>query len=104
MTKKIDLGGPAFPVHPDMAAQLGCIPSSTDAGMSVRDYFAAKTIPFACSHLKGVFESDGENDFDLCRDDELDELSVDAVMVAEMAYGMADAMMMVRARNGNKTA
>ena len=37
-----DTGGPAFPVHPDMAAQLGCVPSSSDAGMSLRDYFAAK--------------------------------------------------------------
>ena len=72
--------------------------------MTLRDYFAAKTIPFACSHLQSVFESDCEEEFDLCIDEELNEPSVDAVMVAEMAYGMADAMMMVRARNGNKTA
>ena len=39
-----DTGGPAFPVHPDMAAQLGCVPSSSDAGMTLRDYFAAKTL------------------------------------------------------------
>jgi hypothetical protein len=39
-----ELGGPAFPVHPDMAAQLGCVPSSSDAGMSLRDYFAAKAM------------------------------------------------------------
>ena len=39
-----DTGGPAFPVHPDMAAQLGCVPSSSDAGMSLRDYFAAKAM------------------------------------------------------------
>ena len=39
-----DKGGPAFPVHPDMAAQLGCVPSSSDAGMSLRDYFAAKAM------------------------------------------------------------
>lgn len=37
-------GGPAFPVHPGMASALGCIPSSTDAGMSLRDYFAAKAM------------------------------------------------------------
>jgi len=39
-----ETGGPAFPVHPDMAAQLNCIPSSSDAGMSLRDYFAAKAM------------------------------------------------------------
>ena len=39
-----DTGGPAFPVHPDMAAQLGCVPSQSDAGMSLRDYFAAKAM------------------------------------------------------------
>jgi hypothetical protein len=39
-----DNGGPAFPVHPDMASQLGCIPSASDAGMSLRDYFAAKAM------------------------------------------------------------
>ena len=39
-----ETGGPAFPVHPDMAAQLGCVPSSSDAGMSLRDYFAAKAM------------------------------------------------------------
>jgi hypothetical protein len=72
--------------------------------MTLRDYFAAKTIPFACSHLQSVFELDCEEEFDLCIDEELNEPSVDAVMVAERAYGMADAMMMVRARNGNKTA
>ena len=72
--------------------------------ITLRDYFAVKTIPFACSYLQSSFESDGMDDFDLCTDDELNEPSVDAVMVAEMAYGLADAMMMVRARNGNKTA
>ncbi len=39
-----DTGGPAFPVHPDMAAQLGCVPSQSDAGMTLRDYFAAKAM------------------------------------------------------------
>ena len=39
-----DTGGPAFPVHPDMASQLGCVPSSSDAGMTLRDYFAAKAM------------------------------------------------------------
>ena len=36
-----DKGGPAFPQHPDMPSQLGCISSESDAGMTLRDYFAA---------------------------------------------------------------
>ena len=39
-----DKSGPAFPVHPDMVRQLGCIPSASDAGMSLRDYFAAAAL------------------------------------------------------------
>jgi hypothetical protein len=39
-----DTSGPAFPVHPDMAGQLGCVPSQSDAGMTLRDYFAAKAM------------------------------------------------------------
>ena len=39
-----DKGGPAFPVHPDMPSQLGCTPSASDAGMSLRDYFAAAAL------------------------------------------------------------
>lgn len=41
---KIDNGGPAFPLHPDLAERLGCINSTSDAGISVRDYFAAKAM------------------------------------------------------------
>lgn len=41
MSKK-DPGGPAFPVHPDMAERLGCFNSQSDAGMSIRDYFAIR--------------------------------------------------------------
>lgn len=39
-----DKGGPAFPVHPDMAGRLGCVNSESDAGMTLRDYFAAKAM------------------------------------------------------------
>jgi hypothetical protein len=35
-----DKSGPAFPVHPDMPIQMGCVPSKTDSGMSLRDYIA----------------------------------------------------------------
>jgi hypothetical protein len=75
-----DKGGPAFPVHPDMAAQLGCVPSSSDAGMSLRDYFAAKA-------MQGLFASNAEHDHE-------DEHIFDAV--AEAAYKQADAMLKAR--------
>ena len=47
---KTDKGGPAFPQHPDMASRLGCMPCESDAGITARDYFAAKAMQgmFAC--------------------------------------------------------
>ena len=71
-----DKGGPAFPVHPDMAAQLGCVPSSSDAGMSLRDYFAAKA-------MQGML---AENGGGAMNNDEL----------ADWAYLLADAMLRAR--------
>ena len=68
-----DTGGPAFPVHPDMAAQLGCVPSSSDAGMTLRDYFAAKAMNAFLLRPGSAFEKD-----------------------AEYAYKMADAMLKAR--------
>jgi len=72
-----ELGGPAFPVHPDMAGQLGCVPSSSDAGMSLRDYFAAKAMQslITAPNVRPMIE-DGE--------------------VSWWAYKMADAMLKAR--------
>ena len=72
-----DTGGPAFPVHPDMAAPLGCVPSSSDAGMSLRDYFAAKAMQslITAPNVRPMIE-DGE--------------------VSWWAYKMADAMLKAR--------
>jgi hypothetical protein len=72
-----ELGGPAFPVHPDMAAQLGCVPSQSDAGMSLRDYFAAKAMQalITAPNVRPMIE-DGE--------------------VSWWAYKMADAMLKAR--------
>ena len=73
-----DTGGPAFPVHPDMAGQLGCVPSSSDAGMTLRDYFAAK----ALQNFRDQIGSQSDQEwFDL---------------MAEGAYRMADAMLKAR--------
>ena len=72
-----ELGGPAFPVHPDMAAQLGCVPSQSDAGMTLRDYFAAKAMQalITAPNVRPMIE-DGE--------------------VSWWAYKMADAMLKAR--------
>jgi len=72
-----ELGGPAFPVHPDMAAQLGCVPSQSDAGMTLRDYFAAKAMQslITAPNVRPMIE-DGE--------------------VSGWAYKMADAMLKAR--------
>ena len=72
-----DTGGPAFPVHPDMAAQLGCVPSSSDAGRSLRDYFAAKAMQGITSTLSGTAP-----------------VLYDAI--ADDAYEIADAMLKAR--------
>ena len=69
-----DTGGPAFPVHPDMAAQLGCVPSSSDAGMSLRDYFAAK----AMQGFQDEWVYDNSDE------------------IASKAYALADAMLKAR--------
>ena len=69
-----DRSGPAFPVHPGMAAQLGCVSSMSDAGMSLRDFFAAKAMQEAMSW-----------------DDEASPLTV-----AATAYQYADAMLAAR--------
>ena len=69
-----DTGGPAFPVHPDMAAQLGCVPSSSDAGMTLRDYFAAKAMQGF--QQEWVYDNSDE--------------------IASKAYALADAMLKAR--------
>lgn len=68
-------GGPAFPLHPDMASRLGCFSSESDAGMTLRDYFAAKA-------MQGL----------------LSDPSIRATEVefAVRAYSLADAMLKAR--------
>lgn len=66
-------GGPAFPVHPDIGTQ------EPHAGMTLRDYFAAKA-------MQGMFASDT---------DDWNEQG-DWTSRAESAYEMADAMLKAR--------
>jgi hypothetical protein len=72
--KKIDNGGPAFTVHPDLAGAIGCVNSATDEGMTLRDYFAAKAMQ---AWLVGVDSPKVEH-------------------CAKQAYEIADAMLKAR--------
>jgi hypothetical protein len=78
MTDKTS-GGPAFPVHPEMAERLGCENSLSDVGMSLRDYFAAKAMQAYLPDAMNHNATEGE--------------------LAWSAYKMADAML--KARYGN---
>jgi hypothetical protein len=75
MTDK-QTGGPAFPIHPQFPATVGCINSKSDAGMTLRDYFAAKA-------LQGML---AENGGGALRNDKL----------AAYAYNLADEMLKAR--------
>lgn len=89
MTSRSDKdGGPAFPVP-------GLHRGDYNNGMTLRDYFAAKAIPGVIAALKK--DLNGALDFNLSSDDD-GEPSVDAILVAEDAYGVADAMLRVRDR------
>ena len=89
MTSRSDKdGGPAFPA---MHFDLG----DGEHGMTLRDYFAAKAIPAVIASLKK--DLNDQLDFNLSSDDD-GEPSVDAILVAEDAYGVADAMLRVRDR------
>lgn len=79
-----DKSGPAFPLHPNLAPELGCVNSVSDAGMSVRDYFAAKALQGIYAHTGGYPPEWAVGDDDL--------------VVAEQCYDMADAMLKVRSR------
>ncbi|MFY4261492.1 hypothetical protein ACOTCG_28145 [Achromobacter xylosoxidans] len=73
-TPKIDDGGPAFPNVPDGAGSRW---ADWDTGMTLRDYFAAKA-------MQGWLASFGPTD------------SPKASSVANLAYGIADAMLAAR--------
>ena len=72
-----DKSGPAFPIHPNMAGQMGCVPSKTDSGMSLRDYIAVAA-------MQGGIASMGPNE------------DFSPVKGSRWAYEMADAMLEAR--------
>lgn len=74
----LELDGPAFPLHPNLPPALGLGRSDTDAGMTLRDYFAAKAI-------QGMLAR-GMPDYE------------DWTSFANYAYAQADEMLRARAR------
>ena len=77
---KIETGGAAFP-HDDRAVFMG------RSGMTLRDYFAAKALPFVMRFYSEEARSDKfvpDLDFDLAKD---------AQAIAYEPYRMADAML-----------
>ena len=94
MSEPINNGGPAFPVstrpletEPGFGHQDG--PSTWQyGGMTLRDYFAAKAIPFAVKRLERNYSSDLENEWTWGHED--------FEAIAEHAYDLADAMLKAR--------
>jgi len=77
-----DTGGPAFPVTSENFRN-----SQSGVGMTLRDYFAAKTMQGMLSDANAIIEETGEKL----------TLPDDAESIAEASYIMADAMLKARA-------
>jgi len=78
--------GPAFPIHPQLPATVGCINSKSDAGMMLLDYFAAKAMQSLI--LDKHYQK-------MAKDHPAEMLDLHETLAAE-SYGIADAMLKVR--------
>lgn len=88
MTDKINDGGPAFPCEQHETLE-GTWNQTFDAGMSVRDYFAAAALTGMCSSpLFPEFAAQG--------DDISKPVCTKAEAVSRHAYVLADAMLSAR--------
>lgn len=74
-----DNGGPAFPTTPDCYDQM----DPAGAGMTLRDYFAAKVIAALWANNEILRQTPGTNE---------------AAALASIAYEQADAMLKERAK------
>ena len=77
-----DTGGPAFPLHNHGVQTLGM----HIAGMTLRDYFAAKAIQAILHHYDSAFDDETADEDDVPFPE----------LLAKDAYIMADAMLKVR--------
>ncbi|MBW0450856.1 hypothetical protein [Paraburkholderia phenoliruptrix] len=76
----MSIGGAAFPV-PEVLDGHGQVKSASEAGMTLRDYFAAAALPPLIAKAAGSAQQPGKSWFDV---------------VAESAYAHADAMIKAR--------
>ena len=81
---KHEQGGPAFPIHPNMAEKLGCINSASDAGMTLRDFFAVFAMQAIISKFPLV-QTYGPD-------------KKDEKMIVRGAYNYADSMLEARSK------
>lgn len=82
----------AFPIPLD--DRPGSYPA--EAGMTLRDYFAAKALPLAIQSLNNLKNDSWDDSFAWHSKDDGDEPSSDQELAAEYAYSMADAMINAR--------
>jgi hypothetical protein len=78
-----DTFGPAFPVTIDFIDKVGCIVSQGDAGITKRDYFAAKAMIALIPMLTSENSSSEHSLFEY-------------ECISNEAYTLADAMLKVR--------
>jgi len=69
---------------------MKAFPNHRSEGMDLRDYFAAKCMPIVYKMIAHNHAKNLDNDFEWEYDEEEFE------SIADMAYGMADAMMKAR--------
>ena len=84
-------GGPAFP---------GLRPSKEchyqDSGMTLRDYFAAKAMPFTYQFWMTDYYHPDAVDAEIRAEESREGLTTVVDLIAETAYTMADAMLKAR--------
>jgi hypothetical protein len=83
-------GGPAFPCHPGIENPLY-------DGMTLRDYFAAKSLPFCYQFWMNDYYHPDCSDADIRAEQDRDDFDSGMKdLIAEDAYEMADAMLKAR--------
>jgi len=87
---------PAFPSNGYVASSLGDLTTS-EKGMTLRDYFAAK----AMQAIIAMRQENQNGDF-VSKNDGLMQSRYALNYVAQTSYEMADAMMQARLKNGGK--
>jgi hypothetical protein len=93
-------GGPAFPHVADLVQHSpnGGITTKpiTSNGMALRDYFAAKAMPFTYQFWMTDYYHPDAVDAEIRAEESREGLTTVVDLIAETAYAMADAMLKAR--------